>query len=143
MPITDGLDQAVANAGLALLAADIGPPALRVYDGAVPAGTSAAAGYVLVYTYIERPSEDPDNGLGGRSRVWVARWVCHCVGATAVAARGVAQRVRTALIDVQPTIAGLTTGLIRLEQAIPPERDETTGVLVMDAVETYRLRATS
>jgi hypothetical protein len=56
----------------------------------------------------------------------------------------VAQRVRTALLDVRPTIAGLSCGLIRLEgDPLPPQRDETTGVLVMDAIETYRLRATN
>jgi hypothetical protein len=60
-----------------------------------------------------------------------------------MAARAVAQRARTALLDVQPTVAGLTCGRIRLEDTQPPQRDETTGALVMDAICTYRLRATS
>ncbi len=144
MPITDGLDQALANAGIALLQADLGPPALVVYDGVVPNGASADGGYVLVYTTVSRPSDDPDNSADGRTRVWVARWICHCVGTSAGGVRGVAQRVRTALLDVRPTIAGLSPGLIRLEgDSQPPQRDETTGALVMDAVETYRLRATN
>lgn len=144
MPITDGLDQALANAGIALLQADLGPPPLVVYDGVVPATASANGGYVLVYTTISRPSDDPDNALVGRTGVWVVRWICHCVGGTASGARAVAQRVRTALLDVRPTVAGLSCGLIRMEgDSQPPQRDETTGVLVMDAVETYRLRATN
>jgi hypothetical protein len=140
--VTDGLDQALANAGLALLAAD---PALTVYDGAVPSPTPdvSAHPWVLVYTTVSRPTGDPDNPLNGRSGVWVARWILHCVGGNAVAARAVAQRARTQLLDVRPVIAGLSCGLIRWDESLPPQRDETTGVLVMDAVETYSLRATS
>ena len=147
MPITDGLDQALANSAIALLQADLGPPALVVCDGVVPNGTSVNAGYVLVYTTISRPSDDPDNSGDGKTRVWVVRWICHCVGGTATTARAVAQRVRTALLDVRPTVTGFSAsavGPIRMEgDSQPPQRDETTGVLVMDAVETYRLRATS
>lgn len=146
MPITDGLDQALANSGLSLLQADVGPPALVVFDGAVPNPTPTPP-YVLVYTTITRPSDDQDNSGDGKTRVWVARWICHCVGGNATAARAVAQRVRTALLDVRPTIAGFTAsavGPIRMEgDSQPPRRDETTGVFVMDAVETYRLRATN
>jgi len=140
--VTDGLDQALANAGLALLNADPLTPALVVYDGAVPSPTPAPP-YVVVYTTVDRPSEDLDNSADGRTRVWVARWICHCVGANAVASRAVAQRVRTQLLDAAPTIVGLSCGKVRQEQTQPPQRDETTGVLVMDAVEVYRLKATS
>ena len=61
-----------------------------------------------------------------------------------MAARGVAERVRTALLDVRPVVSGLSCGLIRMDgDPQPPRRDETTGALVMDAIETYRLRATN
>jgi hypothetical protein len=97
-----------------------------------------------VYTTLSRPSDDPDNSSDGKTRVWIARWICHCVGGNAMAARAMAERVRTALLDVRPTVAGLSCGLIRMDgDPPPPRRDETTGALVMDAVETYRLRATS
>jgi hypothetical protein len=142
--VTDGLDQALANAGLALLRADVGPPALVVFDGKVPGGSTPP--YVLVYTSVERPAEDEDNAADGRSRVWVVRWICHCVGSgeDAAAARGVAQRVRAALLDARPSIANLSCGPIRQEPGSPPpQRDESTGVLVMDAIVTYRLKATS
>lgn len=136
--MTDGLDQALANAGLGLLVADT---SLVVFDGAVPPNTTPP--YVVVYTTVDRPSGDPDNPGNGQTRVWLGRWICHCVGGNAIAARAVAQRVRTQLLDVRPVIAGLACGLIRWEQTTPPTRDETTGVVVMDAVEIYRLKATS
>lgn len=144
--MTDGLDQAIANAGLNLLRSDLGPPPLVVCDGKVPAGT--APPYVQVYFYLDRPIDDPGNAQDGRSRVWVGHWICHCVGGgeDAVAARAVAQRVRTALLDVRPTVAGFTaagTGQFRLDSSLPPQRDESTGALVMDAVSTYRLRLES
>lgn len=140
--MTDGLDQALYNAGLALLTADV---SLTVYDGVVAA--SGTPPYVVVYGTVARPSDDPDNSVNGRSGVWVARWICHCVGGDATAARAVAQRVRTALLDVRPTVTGFAAsavGPIRLEQdPVPPTKDETTGTAVMDQVEVYRLRATA
>lgn len=140
--MTDGLDQALISAGLNLLITD---PQLRVYDGIVPSPTPNAAThpYVVVYSSIERPSDAEDNTVDGRTRTWIARWICHCVGANAVASRAVAQRVRTQLLDVRPVVAGLACGLIRLESATPPQRDETTGTAVMDTVVTFRLVATN
>lgn len=137
--MTDGLDQALANVGLDLLRADA---QLTVFAGSVSSPTPAPP-YVVVYFTVGRPSDDPDNSADGLSRVWVARWICHCVGGNDTAARAVAQRVRTALLDVRPTVAGLSCGLIRWEESQDPQRDETTGSLVMDAVEIYSLRATN
>jgi hypothetical protein len=135
--MTDGLDLALTAVALDLLAADT---LLKVYDGVVPAG--ATRPYVLAYTSLSRSSEDPDNAADGLTRVWTVRWILHCVGESAAAARKVAERVRTALLDVQPSVPGLSCGLIRMEgDSSPPERDEFTGVPVLDAVVTYRLRA--
>lgn len=137
--MTDGLDLALAAVAIDLLTADV---QLKVYDGIVPAG--ATRPYVLVYTSLSRSSEDPDNSGDGLTRVWMVRWICHCVGGSASAARKVAERVRTALLDVQPSVPGMSCGLIRMEgDSLPPERDESTGVPVMDSVVTYRLRANS
>jgi len=140
--MTDGLDQAIANVAFTLLAADGLSPALVVYDGVVPNPTPAGP-YVLVYSFVTRPSDDVDTALDNRSSVWVARWYCHCVGDTAMASRAIAQRVRTQLLDVRPVIPGLSCGPIRLEVTEPPLRDEKTGILIMDQIEIYRLRATS
>jgi hypothetical protein len=131
-------EQAHAAAVLALLDADNVPPALVVYDGAVPANTVPP--YVIVYTHVEQLPDGAGNAIDGTSKTAVARYYCHCVGGNAAGARAVAQRVRAALLDVRPTIAGRVCGLIREEQSIPPARDESTLALVMDAVHIYRLR---
>jgi hypothetical protein len=146
--MTDGLDAALAAAGVALLQADT---SLTVYRGGVPSPTPTPP-YVVVRTTVDRPSDDPDNSLDGLSKVWLTRWFCYCVGggpgatvdAAEVAALAVAQRVRTQLLDAQLTIPGLSCGLIRWEQSNPPQSpDETTGFPVREAVEVYRLLATS
>ena len=139
--MTDLLDQALIGAGLDLLT-DAG---LTVYDGAVPNPTPDVRDepYVLVYTTIDRPGDDPSKALDGRSGVWLARWICHCVGANQIAARAMAQQVRTALLDQRVSVPGLATGLIEMEQANPPLRDESTGPVVIDAVVVFRLFATS
>lgn len=129
------LDQAHANAGLTLLAANL---ALTVHDGAVPAGSEAPP-YVVVYSHVEWPNGEPDNGLEGTSGTCVVRWYCHAVGATAAAARAVGDQVRTSLLDVQPVIANRSCGRIRQESAQPPIRDESLGPVVMDALTVYVL----
>lgn len=139
--MTDGFDQALVNAGLALLAADPIVPALVVYDGVVPNPTPAPP-YVLVYSTVEWPAGAAGDALDGVSGSPVVRWITHSIGTTAVQSRAIAQRVRTQLLNKRPVIAGLDLGMIRQEPgAAPPTRDETTGVAVMDLVVTYRLSA--
>src|SRR6185369_5494083 len=114
---------------------------LNVFDGVVPSPTPTPP-YVLVYSTVTWPSDDDTIGaLDGRSRRVVARWICHCVGENQQASREVAQRVRAALLDARPQIAGLQPGFIRDEQDDPPVRNEQTGVVVFDAVHVYRLNA--
>lgn len=147
--MTDGRDLALMNAGIALLQADAN---LTVIRGDAP---TPAPPYVVVRSTIDRPSDDPDNAVDGRSAVWVCRWFCYCVGGgtgatpdtAETAAMEVAQRVRTALLDVRPTVAGFTAGAvgpIKWEQSQPPQpSDETTGVPIREAVVVFRLRATN
>jgi hypothetical protein len=137
--MTDGYDQALANAGLALLNADPLIPALKVYDGVVPNGVTPP--YVLVYTRVARPRDHPAVPLTGVSSGFVVRLICHCVGGDAIAARAVAQRARTQLLDVRPVVAGLQCNPFRQIDAIDPTRDETLGTPVMDAVEVYEALA--
>jgi hypothetical protein len=138
--MTDLLDQAVVNAVFAQLALDT---SLVVYDSVVPSNPTPTPPYCVVYTHVMRPDEDKDNPLTGRSAVWLVRFITHAVGSNAVAARAVTQRVRTQLLDFRPVVTNMTCGLVRMEDAQPPQRDESTGALVMDAITTYRLRATS
>lgn len=142
--MTDGLDQALADAGLNLLLADVGPPPLVVFDGAVTNPTPAPP-YVVVYTTISHTDDPTMTGLNGVVKRAHVRWTCHCVGSTAKASRAVAQRVRTALLNQRPTVAGMNVGLIKDDQDSPadPVRDETTGVLVIDTIHVFSLIATT
>lgn len=131
--------QAHAAALLALLDADNTPPALVVLDGHVPAGQQPP--YVLVYLRGVSPEDAESRSMAGPSERFVLTATCHSVGATAMAARVVAQRVRAALLDVRPTVAGRSCFPIRHEESVEPQRDETTGVLLMDQVDVYRLES--
>jgi hypothetical protein len=134
--------QAHANAVLALLDADNAPPALVVYDGVVPDGGTAP--YVLVYMYLMTP-----DGLAAPDAVpltfdsdVVDWWIyCHCVGGNAAAARSVSDRVRVALLNVTPTIAGRSCFPIRWREGQPPQRSEETLQTVFDQVDVYGLRS--
>lgn len=129
-----------AAAVLALLQADTGPPQLVVYDGYVP--DASLPPYVVVYfTGLSvEAAQDPDSSdmtaLSRRNDIWV---YAHCVGANGQATRSVAARVANALLDVAPTVTGRTCFPIRHVENQPAARDETTGKLVMDQVDVYRL----
>lgn len=126
-----------AHAILALLTAN---PMLagRVFHGKVPDPTPTPP-YVLVYTHQERLPDAQGNALNGLSREITVRAICHCVGEDADGANAMAYQVSAALLDVRPVIAGRNCGLIRQESSQPPDKDESTGTLVMDAIDTYRL----
>jgi hypothetical protein len=128
-----------AAALIALLDAVNDSPALVVYDGKVPNGTGAP--YVLVYVDDTDPEFADSRPLTGASQRYVMRATCHSVGANALAARMVADRVRTALLDVVPTVTGRTCLPIRREDGQPVDRDETTGIAVFDKVDVYRVES--
>lgn len=131
-----------AQAFLGLLDADNSPPPLVVLDGAVPSGQNPP--YVLVYMTVQTvgatTAADSTDLTMDSSRV-VLTGYCHCVGGSSLASRYVATRVETALLNVRPTISGRACFPIRHEESQPPRRDETTGVLVMDLVDVYRLES--
>lgn len=115
-----------------------GDPELTVYDGAVPKG--AVPPYLLVYLTFSTPDAEmsPDKvPLTFDSNVGEARAYCHCVGANGVAARAVGQRVLTRLQNWRPVIGGRDCSPVRWQEGQPAQRDETTGVLVMDQVDVY------
>jgi hypothetical protein len=114
-----------------------GSPALTVHDGRVPDG--GAPPYILAYFSDDYPSDSPALALPGESRLYVVRVYLHCVGSNAAAARAMAARATTALLDVVLTVPGRTCWPIRRESGSPPRRDETTGRLVMDKIDIYRL----
>lgn len=128
-----------AAAVLALLNAVDDVPALVVHDGKVPNG--AVAPYVLVYFDDTDPELADSRPLTGASQRHVLRAICHSVGANATAARMVADRARTALLDVVPTVAGRRCQPIRREDGQPPQRDEDTGTPLFDKIDVYRLES--
>lgn len=111
-------------------------PNLTIYDGAVPNG--ATTPYALIYFTGSRLPMADGNALDGASREFVSRAIVHCVGGDQIAARAVAAKVESRLLDVRPIVSGRTCGLIRQESVLDPVRDETTNVLTMDMVTVYR-----
>lgn len=135
-----------ADAFLAKLAAASGSPSLAVYDGRVPDGPEPA--YALVYFYIETPDGLAAPGavnLTFDSDVIDSRAYVHCVGADpqgARAARGVAGRVRSALLNATLTISGRSCFPIRWLEGQPPQRNEDVpGGPVFDQVDVYGWRS--
>lgn len=129
-----------AAAILARLAAAPGSPSLVVYDGRVPDG--AVPPYALVYfAYLTQSAEvAPDKvPLSYDSDVLQVDAYVHSVGANAQASRAVATRVRTQLLNWRATVTGRVCVPMRHTENVPPARDESTGVLVLDSVDVYRL----
>jgi hypothetical protein len=135
--VTDSIDEALAQVGLGLLRADAG---LTVYDGRVPDGSVLP--YVLVYTTVSWPPGAEGNTLTGKRVTASVEWTCHCVAGTASGARVVQQRVRVAFLNQTGAVANRQCGLIKQDEVRAPDRDETTGQLVMDGVSVYSLLST-
>lgn len=122
-----------------LLAAQLGPPPLVWFDGAVPDGTSPP--YVVVYFADADPEQPDSRALDGMPHRYVQRAYAHSVGGNAAAARAVAERVRAAWLNVVPSVAGRVCFPIRREDGGPPQRDESAGGLLMDKTDIYRLES--
>lgn len=137
--------QDLADAFLALLRSAPGSPSLAVYDGEVPSSPEPA--YALVYFYVETPDglQAPDAvNLTGDSDVIDAWAYIHCVGAdpqAARAARAVAGRVRSAILNQTLTVPGRSCFPIRWREGQPPSRDEDLGPAVFDQVDVYAFRS--
>lgn len=119
-----------------------GVPALTVHDGKVPAGTSAAATYVVVYFTVVTPTAElaPDKvDLSMDSDVIDLRAYCHSVSGTAAGARIVAGRVRGRLLNWTPTVTGRECFPMRHYDNFQVDRDEQSGADVYDVVDVYRL----
>lgn len=112
------------------------PVQIPNYVDAVPNNTLPP--YVRTYLTVSYPSAED---LTNKSNRAVLRIICHCVGASSAAADVVAGAVRTVLLDVAPTVTGRACFPIRNESSANARPDETTGTLVMDAIEIYRLES--
>lgn len=115
-----------------------------VYDGKVPPNTPAP--YSVVYFTIMTPNGEqaPDAvDLIGNSDVIELSIYTHNVGGNAQAARNVSWKVRAALLNVRPVVVGRVCVPIRQVDGPPPTpvKDESTGTLIMDLADVYRLRS--
>ena len=124
-----------ASAILALLRTD---SHLNVIDGPAPDLTRPP--YVVVY--ISADNEGSDR-LTQQTNVSTLRVITHSVGASTTAARRVADRVRTALLDKTLQVDGWTSWPVRHEYGLPAVTDESTGLLVVDAVDGWTIAAAS
>lgn len=137
--------QDLADAFFALARSAPGLPALTVYDGSVPTGPDLM--YALVYFYIETPDglQAPDAvPLTFDSDVVDAWAYVHCVSQEPMAARGsrgVAGRVRSVLLNKTLTVTGRSCFPIRWREGQPPQRNEDTGVTIVDTVDVYSWRS--
>lgn len=134
-----GVIQDHANAYLSLLRATANLTVYPLSDAQdtgqrVPAG--AQLPYVVVDVAVETPEGSSLNGQSDRARAYA---YCHCVGQNDIACRAVAQLVRGALLDKRPVITGRSAGLIRHDGNRPPVPDESTGSLVVEQTDIYRV----
>ena len=139
--MSDLVDELHAQAGLTLLEATPGLGPTRVFDGKVPDPTPEPP-YVLVYTTVDWPRDGIGTALGATQVTITTTYNCHCVGLTAAAARAVGMLVRSSLLNVRPVIPGRDCGPIKQEESLPPQRDESTGRLVMDSISNYSFTST-
>jgi hypothetical protein len=138
--------QDLADAFLALLRSAPGSPSLTVYDGQVD--DDAPPAFVVVYLYIETPDglAAPDAvPLTLDSDVIDVRAYVHCVGGApeaSRAARAVAGRVRSAVLNKVLTVPGRTCFPIRWREGSPPQRnEEIPGRVVFDQTDVYGWRS--
>ncbi len=129
--------RAHADAVLGLLSA--APGSLRVLDGSVP--KDVLPPYVLLYFADADPELVDSTPMDGQSERFVLRAYVHSVGGNAAAARVLGDRVRTALLDQVPTVTGRVCWPIRREEGQPPQRDESTGTLVLDRLDPHRFHS--
>ena len=109
-----------------------GDPNLTVFDGAPPDLTKPP--YVVVWISLD---DEDSISLADEQGKANLRATVHSVGSSGNAARIVSDRVRARLHGHRLVIANRNVWKVRHEFGIPPQRDESIGVLVVDAVDVY------
>jgi hypothetical protein len=137
--MTDTLDETHVQAALTLLAAN--PNLTNVFDGVV-ANPTPDPPYVLIYSRVAWPRDGIGTALTGTQVTITTTWTCHCVGLTPAASRAVAMQVRSSLLNARPVIAGRDCSPIKQVDSVDPDKDESTGRLVMSAVAIYSFTST-
>ena len=129
---------------VAILTALRDAPGLTVYPppnlapGAEMVPTGAAPPYLVAWIQVSY-ALGPTLDMTSSRAVVIA--TLHSVGATDTAARVVAGKGRAALLDVVLSIPGRRCWPVRYEDGQSPRPDESTGRLVVDQVDVYRLES--
>lgn len=115
---------------------------LSVHDAKVP--DTAVPPYALAYFTMTTPSADGSPGtvdLTWDSQTIDLTLYLHNVAGNAAAARAVQWKTRTALTNARIVIAGRRCFPVRQIDDAPAVKDETTGKLIVDLTDVYRLRS--
>lgn len=116
-------------------------PNLTVYDGKVDDG--ATLPYAVAYFTMTTASGDAAPGavdLTLDSQTIDLTLYLHNVAGNGAAARVVQWKTRTALVNARLTVAGRRCWPVRQIDDAPAVRDESTGKLIVDLTDVYRLR---
>lgn len=137
--MTDGLDQAMVQVAFDLLAADPITPPLNVIPGPVPNPTPPLP-YIVIWALVDWPDDPQRKSLDGLVTSGSVRWIIHIQAETEKSWWAIAQRVRTQLLNVRPTIAGMNPDLIRMASGSePPTPNEVLGVPVISGMREFTL----
>lgn len=95
--------------------------------------------YVRLYVSLDRETAE---ALCGTSDTSYFRVTTHSVGQDDEGAWMVADLVRARLLDLAPTVAGWSSSRINHEAGVEPRPDESTGALVLDAIDVWTFSST-
>lgn len=117
-----------------------GDTSLTVYDGEAPEDPTESLPDVYVVVYFSGlPKVGDDLTMGSTERL--VRIYTHSVGGDAESMRAVAGKVEARLLDFIPTVSGRVCWPIRHESSVPPQRNESTGLLVQSQADTWVLKS--
>lgn len=115
------------------------PSGLTPLDGAVTEGETPP--YLLVAFRFSTPDAEaePDKtDLSFNQTAVAVEITCHSVATTTTGARAIADRVRSALLNATPTVAGRSCFPVRHIDGQEPRRDESTQATIFDQIDVYR-----
>jgi len=140
---TDFLEEIHAQVGLVALRANpnLVAPNGFVFDGVVVSPTPDPP-WVMVYTAVAWPRDGLGTSLSAQQVTVTTTYTCHCVGLSTTGARAVQMQVRSTLLNFRPSIAGRNCSPIKQDDSQVPERDESLGRLVVDAVSVFSFTST-
>jgi hypothetical protein len=114
-------------------------PSLTVHDAKVP--DAAPLPYALTYFAMTTADGAEVTPLTLDTQAVDLTLYLHNVAGNAAAARAVQWKTWTALVNARVTITGRKTWPVRQIDDAPATKDESTGKLIVDLTDVYRLRS--